>query len=182
MGEDQHAARLRGLDEAERRNRLAGAGRVLEPEALGGVGVLGLLAERLLLAILLDPVAGLLLGVALLLELILLVVDLLLELVLILVVLVVVLVGSRPLDGTELVVVLVVLVELIVVLVLVPFFLITRIGLRIGGAARDDWLPLVVAPSGPRMSAEASSSGEADAAARPFPVGSCAAVPRRAAP
>ena len=49
MGEDQHAAGLRGLDEAERRDRLAGAGGVLEPEALGGVGILGLLGERLLL-------------------------------------------------------------------------------------------------------------------------------------
>ena len=48
VGEDQHAAGLRGLDEAERRDRLARAGRVLEPEALGRVGVLGLLAERLL--------------------------------------------------------------------------------------------------------------------------------------
>ena len=48
VGQDQHAAGARGLDEAERGDRLAGAGRVLEPEALGGVGVLGLLAELLL--------------------------------------------------------------------------------------------------------------------------------------
>ena len=46
--EDQHAAGARGLDEAERGDGLAGAGRVLEPEALGGVGVLGLLGELLL--------------------------------------------------------------------------------------------------------------------------------------
>ena len=48
MGQDQHAAGARRLDEAERGDRLAGAGRVLEPEALGGVGVLGLLGELLL--------------------------------------------------------------------------------------------------------------------------------------
>ncbi len=48
VGQDQHAAGARGLDEAERGDRLAGAGRVLEPEALGGVGVLGLLGELLL--------------------------------------------------------------------------------------------------------------------------------------
>ena len=48
VGEDQHAAGARRLDEAERGDGLAGAGRVLEPEALGGVGVLGLLAELLL--------------------------------------------------------------------------------------------------------------------------------------
>ena len=41
MGEDQDAAGARGLDEAQRGDGLAGAGRVLEPEALGGVGVLG---------------------------------------------------------------------------------------------------------------------------------------------
>ena len=40
--EDQDAAGLRGLDEAERGHRLAGAGGVLEPEALGRVRVLGL--------------------------------------------------------------------------------------------------------------------------------------------
>ena len=45
MGEDQHAAGPRGLDEPEGGDRLAGAGRVLEPEALGGVGVLRLLLE-----------------------------------------------------------------------------------------------------------------------------------------
>ena len=35
MGEDQDAAGARGLDEPQRGDRLAGAGRVLEPEALG---------------------------------------------------------------------------------------------------------------------------------------------------
>ena len=45
MGEDQHAAGTGGLDEPERGDRLAGAGRVLEPEALVRVGVLGLLLE-----------------------------------------------------------------------------------------------------------------------------------------
>ena len=46
MREDQHPAGLRGLDEAECRDRLSGARRVLEPEALGCVGILGLLGER----------------------------------------------------------------------------------------------------------------------------------------
>src|SRR5581483_10778609 len=57
--EDQDAAGLRGLHEAERRDGLAGARGVLEPEALRRVGVLGLVGERLLL-VLVDPVAGLL--------------------------------------------------------------------------------------------------------------------------
>src|SRR5581483_5993842 len=54
VGQDQDAAGARGLDEAERGDGLAGPGRVLEPEALGGVGVLGLLAELLLV---LEPLA-----------------------------------------------------------------------------------------------------------------------------
>ena len=45
VGEDQDAAGARGLDEAERGDRLAGAGGVLEPEALGGVGVLDVLDD-----------------------------------------------------------------------------------------------------------------------------------------
>ena len=45
VGEDQHAAGARGLDEAQGGDRLAGAGGVLEPEALGGVRILGLLLE-----------------------------------------------------------------------------------------------------------------------------------------
>ena len=48
VGEDQRAAGLRALDEAERGDGLAGAGRVLEPEALRGVRVLGRLGELLL--------------------------------------------------------------------------------------------------------------------------------------
>ena len=41
VGEDQDAAGARGVDEAHRGDRLAGARRVLEPEALVGVGVVG---------------------------------------------------------------------------------------------------------------------------------------------
>ena len=41
MGEDQDAAGARGLDEAHRGDRLAGAGGVLEPEAPRRAGVLG---------------------------------------------------------------------------------------------------------------------------------------------
>src|SRR6185436_16498140 len=40
VGEDQDAAGPRRLDEADRGDRLAGAGRVLEPEALARVGIL----------------------------------------------------------------------------------------------------------------------------------------------
>ena len=47
MGEDQDAAGARGLDEADGGDGLAGAGRVLEPEALAGVGVLGRLGDVL---------------------------------------------------------------------------------------------------------------------------------------
>ena len=63
--EDQHAAGLRGLDEAERGDGLAGAGRVLEPEALGRVRVLGLIGQRLVLLALLRPVPRLLVGLGL---------------------------------------------------------------------------------------------------------------------
>ena len=49
MGEDQDAAGARSLHEAERGDGLAGAGRVLEPEAAGGAGVLGLLGKLVLL-------------------------------------------------------------------------------------------------------------------------------------
>ena len=48
MGEDQDAAGARGLDEAHRGDRLAGAGRMLEPEALVGVGVVGRLVDDVL--------------------------------------------------------------------------------------------------------------------------------------
>ena len=41
VGEDEDAAGARGLDEAHRGDGLAGAGGVLEPEALVGVGVVG---------------------------------------------------------------------------------------------------------------------------------------------
>ena len=47
VGEDQDAAGARGLDEAERGDRLAGAGGVLEPEALGGVRIVGGLRDVL---------------------------------------------------------------------------------------------------------------------------------------
>ena len=46
VGEDQDAAGARGLDEADRGDGLAGAGRVLEPEAPLGAGVLGRLLDR----------------------------------------------------------------------------------------------------------------------------------------
>src|SRR4029077_17024115 len=113
VGEDQHPARLRGLHESKRRHRLAGAGRVLEPEPLGGIWVLWLLGQRLLFLVpLLDPVARLLLGVALPLRLLLrflLVhrdqIDHVLQIVVVLV-----LVGSGALNRPELVVVLVELV------------------------------------------------------------------------
>ena len=46
VGEDQDAAGARGLDEAERGDGLAGAGRVLEPEAAGGARVLAAARRR----------------------------------------------------------------------------------------------------------------------------------------
>ena len=48
VGEDQHPAGPRGVDEADRGDRLAGAGRVLEPEAPRGPGVVGDLGLGLL--------------------------------------------------------------------------------------------------------------------------------------
>ena len=51
VGEDQDAAGLGRLDEADRGDRLAGAGRVLEPEAAGGAGVLGGLLDHLLVLV-----------------------------------------------------------------------------------------------------------------------------------
>jgi hypothetical protein len=57
MGEDQDAAGARGLDEPDGRHRLAGAGRVLEPEAAARAGVLGSLVDLLLVVgLLLFPV------------------------------------------------------------------------------------------------------------------------------
>ena len=68
VGEDQDAAGARRLDEAEGGDGLAGAGGVLEPEALAGVGVLGRLGELLLVVVggrLVVPVLRLLLLVVL---------------------------------------------------------------------------------------------------------------------
>ena len=48
VGEDQDAAGARGVDEADRGDRLAGAGRVLEPEAPVGARVLGRLGDDVL--------------------------------------------------------------------------------------------------------------------------------------
>ena len=59
VGEDQDAAGSRALDEAEGGDRLAGAGRVLEPEAAARARVLGRLGHHLGSARLL-PVLGLL--------------------------------------------------------------------------------------------------------------------------
>ena len=47
MGQDQDPSRARRLDEAERGHRLAGAGRVLEPETSSGARVLRLLRQLL---------------------------------------------------------------------------------------------------------------------------------------
>jgi hypothetical protein len=60
VGEDQDAARPRGLDEADRGDGLAGAGGVLEPEAAVGARVLRRLLDDVLVGILV-PVLGLLL-------------------------------------------------------------------------------------------------------------------------
>ena len=167
MGEDQYPAGLGGLDEAECGDRLAGAGGVLEPEALGRVGVLRLLAERLLLVVLVDPVPGLLLGLgrrasgsssssssgsssSLVLVVLL------------------VLIGRGTLDGTE-----------VVVLIAHPPRRPRppprprRVGLL--AAARRRHRSSGGGSSGPRMSAEASSSGEAEAEA---PAVGCAALLR----
>ena len=64
VGEDQDAAGLGRLDEADRGDRLAGAGRVLEPEAAGGAGVLRCLLDHLLVLVgrRFLPVLGLLVG------------------------------------------------------------------------------------------------------------------------
>jgi hypothetical protein len=71
VGEDQDAAGARGVDEADRGDRLAGAGRVLEPEAPLGTRVLGRLLDRLVLVVgrPLLPVPRLLVGGELLLVL-----------------------------------------------------------------------------------------------------------------
>ena len=61
VGEDQDAAGARGLDEADGGDRLAGAGRVLEPEAAARARVLGRLGDDVLVdGLRLVPVLGLL--------------------------------------------------------------------------------------------------------------------------
>jgi hypothetical protein len=64
VGEDQDAAGARRVDEADGGDRLAGAGRVLEPEAAVGARVLGSVLDDLLVVLggLLGPVLGLLVG------------------------------------------------------------------------------------------------------------------------
>ncbi len=63
VGQDQDSARSRGVDEADGSNRLAGAGRVLEPKAAVGARILGRLDDDFFLVGvgLLDPVDRLLL-------------------------------------------------------------------------------------------------------------------------
>ena len=51
VGEDQDAAGARGLDEADGGDGLAGAGRVLEPEAAAGARVLGRLLDDVLVLV-----------------------------------------------------------------------------------------------------------------------------------
>ena len=110
MGEDEDAAGARGVDEAHRGDGLAGAGRVLEPEALVGVGIVGRLLELVLVE---DGVGRVVLVVGLVLLLVVLVVadvDLdvqrrvVLRLVVIVVVLVVLVVVLDDGDGLVLVV------------------------------------------------------------------------------
>ena len=84
VGEDQDAAGAGRVDEAHGGHGLAGAGRVLEPEALGRVGILGSLLELVLVERHLGGV-GRLLGLRL-------------------VLLVVVLVAELRLDGLEIVI------------------------------------------------------------------------------
>ncbi len=63
VGEDQHAAGARGVDEAHRGDRLAGSGRVLEPEPPARAGVLGCLGDHLGVGLLgLVPILWLLVG------------------------------------------------------------------------------------------------------------------------
>ena len=166
VGEDQHPPRLGGLDEAEGRDRLARAGRVLEPEALGRIGILGLLAERLLFVALVDPVAGLVLGLDLRLGFVVGLV-LVLELLVFLLVVIFVLVRRGSLDRAEVVVLVVVLVLVLLVVLLV--LVLGRLRVGVSGRWRREPLPSATS-SGPRMSAEASSSGEADASC-PLPSG-----------
>jgi hypothetical protein len=63
VGEDQHASRARGLDEADGGDGLAGAGGVLEPKAAAGARILFGLGDDVLVGGLgLLPVLGLLVG------------------------------------------------------------------------------------------------------------------------
>ncbi len=96
---------------------------MLEPEPLGGVGVLRLLGQGLLLVLLFDPVTRLLLGVACKLGLLLglLLIGDQLDLVLEVVFLLILLLGRGALDGTQVVVVLLVLILLGLLLVLFLF-------------------------------------------------------------
>ncbi len=171
MRKDQDATRLRGLDEAERGDRLAGAGRMLEPEALGGVRVLGLIRQRLLFVlVLVDPVARLLLGIALLLELVLrlvvLVGAILVELVVLFILVVVVLVRRGALYRPELVVV---LVEIVLVLFVFVFVLLSAVAYCVSDAGGRR----LAAVGRRRVRAEdvgrRKQLGEADAAPRPLP-------------
>src|SRR5215217_128640 len=59
VGQDQYAARSRSLDEAQRRHRLAGAGRMLEPEAAVSTRILRHLVDEVFCRLL--PVERLLL-------------------------------------------------------------------------------------------------------------------------
>ena len=145
VGQDQHAAGARGLDEAERGDGLAGAGRVLEPEALGGVGVLGLLGELLLVArqlgVLLVPVDQRRLGLG--------AVELGLELRRDVLVVLVVLVGLLGRGAVEVLLVIIVVIErglVVVVVLLVEVGLIHRlldVGVR--------FIVLVAEDRGPRQ-------------------------------
>ena len=65
VGQDQHAAGPRGLDEPQRGDGLARSGGVLEPEPLGRVWILGLLFELALLVLALPVLRLLVLGLRL---------------------------------------------------------------------------------------------------------------------
>src|SRR6185437_16124035 len=98
VGEDQDAAGARRLHEAQRGDGLARSSGVLEPEALGGVGVLGLLlvGPVLLIGLVLPVLRLFILGLVL--GLLVLVVEIT-EVVAVLVVLVLVLVDRIELGG-----------------------------------------------------------------------------------
>ena len=148
VGEDEDAAGARGLDEAHRGDGLAGAGGVLEPEALVGVGVVG----RALLDVLVDVGLGVVLPDVLgLVVLVVLVVGLRLV---VLVVVVVVLLGG----GLDLRLVVVVLV---VVLVGVELGLVVVL---VGLVRRSE-----AAGASGSGSSSTASTGSAAGGARPWP-------------